>query len=137
MKKAILAKTISGGDGFGNHIKCKKPDFRVVLKLAHHAIRNIGKIVTHCHCVYFIIKRDKKKHLLRKANSWGLNDHVIQNLPDDGIIVLNEKGGSQSFLSVADVKEYGKYLFFKQQGFERQIFVELKHWKKEDDERII
>jgi len=131
MNRKLIAKAISGSDGFGNSIICKPPEFRVILKLNTGKKRNIGKLVKYSDKVYFVIKRDKSKHLLKKANSWGLNDSVVQALPDDCHIILNEKRGSVYYIPVESVKENGSYLWFKNQGFERQIFVELKYWKEE------
>jgi len=131
MNRKLVAKSISGDDGFGNKIICNPPEFSVILKLNTGKKRTIGKLVKYSDKVYFVIKRDKSKHLLRKANSWGLNDSVVQALSDDCHIILNEKGGSTYYIPVKSVKENGSYLWFKNQGFERQIFVELKYWKEE------
>ena len=76
-----------------------------------------------------ILKRKKAKHLFRKNNSYGFNEYLIQNgqtfdkimLADDDAVYLFPK---------SLVVEKGNYLYFKQEGFEKQIFLPLDELKE-------
>lgn len=80
-----------------------------------------------------VCPRDRELHLHRASNSYGFNYAVIEHATLYDTIAVDErwKGRTRRLLiSLEDVKKYGKFLYFKQQGFERQIFVALEHFKE-------
>lgn len=76
-----------------------------------------------------MLKRIREKHLFKKNNSYGFNEYLIQNgktfdkimLADDDCVYLFPKNL---------VLEKGNYLYFKQEGFEKQIFLPLEEMKE-------
>jgi len=68
-----------------------------------------------------------KNHLHRKSDSWGFNYQCLVELKKLGItkVLLEEVSyNNQYYTSIDNILENGKFLFFKQQGFEKQIFLE-------------
>jgi hypothetical protein len=72
----------------------------------------------------FRVRRNKKKHLHRVSKSYGFNAHIIENAKLFDAILLTDDDGKY-LIPLSVVKTKGKYLFFKQEGFERQIFLSL------------
>lgn len=78
---------------------------------------------------WLMVERKRDKHLHRKSLSYGFNEYLIKNAKAFKNIMLHDESGY--YLIPLDViKENGKYLFFKQQGFEVQLFLELEIIKK-------
>jgi len=121
-----LKAAIVGSDKSGNRIDVSNYG-HITLKLHSESRgRDIGQIKSvNSHLHY--IKHLKKKHRFRKADAWGLNDHIVQCLPDETIVMLiiDDDGGRTYTTTVSAVKEHGDYLWFKSEGFERQIFMSL------------
>lgn len=72
----------------------------------------------------FFIKRKRSKHLHYKTNSYGFNDSILRGEPKIEKVVLRDEYGIY-IIPVAAILEQGKYLYFKQSGFEKQIFLKL------------
>lgn len=70
------------------------------------------------------IKRIKSKHLFKKNNSYGFNEHLIKTgLTFDKILFSD---GERSFLFPKElILQKGSYLHFKQLGFEKQLFLQV------------
>lgn len=79
----------------------------------------------------FIVKRDRDKHLLDKAKSYGFNEHLLRTvLKPDTMIIVQEKWRKERLrVLVSDVLWLGNYLFFLQQWFEKQLFLPLTKFK--------
>ena len=69
------------------------------------------------------LKRKRDRHLHYKSNSYGFNYHIISNGTLFDCVLLNDEYGSYKIPKEIILK--GKFLFFKQQGFEKQIFLPL------------
>lgn len=89
--------------------------------------RLIGKLIKNDDGSYTYHKHLKEKHLFRKTNSWGLNDYVIQSLPDDTQVVLQTERRKYKS-TVKDIKAQGEYLWFNRKGFEKQIFMSVANF---------
>jgi len=87
--------------------------------------RHIGRIINRM----YITKRNRKKHLLIKANAYGFNHHVLENGTTFDKVMLVE-GENSYLIPVADILEYGSFLWFKTQGFEKQIFMTLEQLRQ-------
>lgn len=74
--------------------------------------------------------RDSSKHLHIKSNSYGFNFNLLDtaSLFDTIRLIID---GVHYMIPISLIKEKGNFLFFRQQGFEKQIFLEvseiLKH----------
>lgn len=73
-----------------------------------------------------IVHRNKKKHLHRKSNSYGFNFEILSKAKSFDKIMLTDDNGTYLMDRMEMVKN-GKFLFFKQQGFEKQIFIPIKY----------
>jgi len=77
----------------------------------------------------FFVKRERDKHLFIKGNAYGFNDYVLKNQTSFDKVALFD-GIEHWKIPVQFIIENGKYLMFKQQGFERQLFVSLEQIEK-------
>lgn len=68
--------------------------------------------------------RNKALHLHRISNSYGFNLKLLQ-LPRIKTIVLNVDNDKKYIIPKEVILDKGEILFFKQQGFEKQIFIKL------------
>jgi hypothetical protein len=116
-------------DQYGNYFEVEenKGWLTVSIKLQDTRIREIGKV--NLKERFIEIKRDKSKHLFRKNNSYGFNEHLIKTGKTFDKIKLTDDGGTYIFPK-SEILEKGKYLFFKEQGFEKQLFLSLEEIKK-------
>jgi len=114
------------GDSF--KISHKGNLLKISLKLhSEPGFRNIGEVKLDDKTL--LLKRKRAKHLFRKNNSYGFNEYLIRNgqtfdkimLADDDAVYLFPKNL---------VTEKGSYLYFKQEGFEKQIFLPLDEMKE-------
>jgi len=74
------------------------------------------------------IDRDPAKHLLNKANAYGFNHHILSNAKTFDSIIMHEAGTGKLYqMDRNEMLSAGDFLFFKQQGFEKQIFLK-REW---------
>ena len=100
------------------------PDsIQIKLKLANEQrTRHIG----HINCKrQFVVKRRQSAHLHIKSQSYGFNHYLLENAKRFDTILLTDETGSYLINRLEILKE-GKFLFFKQQGFELQIFYPIE-----------
>lgn len=101
---------------------------KISLKLkSESGSRNIGEVKLDDKTL--LLKRNKAKHLFKKNNSYGFNEYLIQNGKTFDKIMLADDDAVYLFPKEL-VKEKGNYLYFKQEGFEKQIFLALDEIKK-------
>lgn len=80
------------------------------------------------------VERDPQRHLFRKGNAYGINDEMLRLsrvCHTLRISLISGRGRSRRLVKRFDVPiewalENGRYLNFKQQGFERQIFLSME-----------
>lgn len=113
-------------DKAGN-ILYRKGDVMLLDLLSEDRRRRLGIIEGDV----IIMRRDPKKHLLRVANSYGFCYELLataKKLKSIKLIIV----GTNDFYHIAieDVLKYGDFLFFKTQGFEKQIFLTLEQLEK-------
>lgn len=91
--------------------------------------RDIGRLekLPNEQIVYSKMLREQE-HTFRKNNSWGLNYLVIAALDPDAIIRI-QSDERDYFLTAKEALEKGEFLWFKTEGFERQIFVPKHYWR--------
>lgn len=84
--------------------------------------RNIGRVRLADRVLEVSRKRDK--HLMLKANAYGFNEYVLREAKKFDRIELTDEYGTYLF-SRQLVIDMGKYLHFKEEGFEKQLFLSL------------
>jgi len=91
------------------------------LREEHHR-RLVGKVVIKTRRMH--LDRDPDLHLLNKADAYGFNFHVLNTAKTFDTIILHETGTGKVYqLDRNEMIANAKYLFFKEQGFEKQIFL--------------
>jgi hypothetical protein len=71
------------------------------------------------------VTRKKERHLVRTINSYGFNHYVLESAITFKFVKLKDETASWK-IPVKYILENGKFLFFKGQGFEKQIFISLE-----------
>jgi hypothetical protein len=84
--------------------------------------RNIGRVRLADRVLEVVRNRDK--HLLRKAKSYGFNEYVMRTAKTFDNIELQDDYGTY-VIPRQLILNMGSYLHFKEEGFERQLFVPL------------
>lgn len=74
-------------------------------------------------------KRVKNANIFKKSNSWGINYHILNNLGSKGKIRLYANDGKTYEINKETALKYGKFMNFKNQGFELQFFIPLERWE--------
>lgn len=117
-------------DEGGNKLQVKQNDKLIVLTLLlkNDKPRRIGVVTRSTRTL--AIKRKVGVHLFRKISplgGWGFCHYVLNNQNSIDFIRLSDDMGNEwSNIPVKFILENGKFLFFKEQGFEKQIFVSLE-----------
>lgn len=111
----------------------------VKLKLKNMKPRMIGTVTKSTRTIE--MKRKRDKHLHFKTNSYGFNDYILREQTSFDWVRLSDDLGNHWKIPVSYILEKGEYLFFKQQGFEKQRFVSLENLEQfrvrpEDNRRI-
>jgi len=117
-------------DEQGNYFQVEELNgwLTVKLKLSkENSLRQLGKVELKTKTLE--LKRSKEKHLFRKNNSYGFNEHFIRTAKTFDKIQLDDDDGTYVFPKNI-ILEKGSYLHFKSLGFERQLFVPLSEIKK-------
>lgn len=73
----------------------------------------------------FVISRERDKHMHCKSNSYGFNHRIISAAKTFDTVRLIDSFGIYD-IPKNIILSHGKFLFFKQQGFEKQIFLPLQ-----------
>jgi len=88
--------------------------------------RHIGRINKQTRTMH--IERSEDMHILKKANAYGFNHYILKSAQTFDFIALHEDKGKRVYKIDREwMLRDGQFLFFKQQGFERQIFL-TKEW---------
>jgi hypothetical protein len=126
--KRIEDKFVFNDSGDSIRISPKNGLLKISLKLnSEPGYRNIGDVKLDDKTL--MLKRNRAKHLFRQNNSYGFNEYIIENGKTFDKIMLADDEAVYLFPKQL-VKEKGSYLYFKQEGFEKQIFLALDEIKK-------
>jgi len=107
----------------------------IFIKLAsENHRRKIGHLNTEKR--WLVVLRKKRRHLHRLSKSYGFNYSIISEAKQFDKILLRDDNSSYEIPNEVILKE-GKFLFFKEQGFEVQIFLTLKRIKDFERGHII
>lgn len=87
----------------------------------HIGLINIKSRIMH-------VERNSTQHILKKANAYGFNHYILSKGQKFDKVALHEIDTGKIYLIDKNylLKE-GQFLFFKQQGFEKQLFL-TKEW---------
>lgn len=112
-------------DTFGNNLIINRVinNLNLSLKLVgENRTRDIGYITISSRT--FHVVRIRSKHLFLKNNSYGFNHKILADAKLFDSVEL--KDDKECWLVPKDyILQEGKFLHFKKDGFERQIFIEL------------
>lgn len=99
-----------------------RTDWKIILRLTSWEIRNIWKVKKDKNGYYLYTIRDWE-HYMEKIQGWWFNYELIKALPEDMRIVV--KSWSLKYVMTAwMILKWWQFLYFLQQGFERQLFIE-------------
>jgi|JI10StandDraft_1071094.scaffolds.fasta_scaffold112455_1 translation elongation factor P/translation initiation factor 5A len=127
-------------DDMENYLRIKSNDklVQISLKLkSEKKLRRIGTVTKSTKTID--IKRKRGKHLHIKSNSYGFNYEVLNNKKSFDTVRLSDEISDWK-IPLDFIMKNGKFLYFLQQGFEKQIFVTLEQIepyrvKKEENRR--
>lgn len=116
-------------DQAGNRVlfKSEAHKYRVFLKLKSEGKRReLGEYYPASGTLY--VRRVRAKHEHRISNAYGFNYELLSRLVGlRKVIILDDKGVWEA--QSEDIIHYGEFLYFKEQGFERQIFYSINKLK--------
>lgn len=78
---------------------------------------------------WLFVRRDREKHLLKKANCYGFNYHILSTARLFDKVRLSDNYGTYN-IPIQEILSKGSFLHFKKQGFEVQIFMNIQDIKK-------
>lgn len=90
-----------------------------------------GKIIGKISRNVFVKKVKKSKHLLRKWNSWGIDEEVVDELVKEGIQNIKIHETEEQEIYLVSVKEFAEKGVLADFGHSRQIFLPLAKFNKE------
>ena len=78
--------------------------------------------------VYSFYKHEKEQDKHHKTNSWSIPYGLLMKL--DGTLNIKTNKGIYR-IDVDHAKKYGRFLHFKQSGFEKKIYIPIPFWSFE------
>lgn len=84
--------------------------------------RNIGRVRLADRVLE--ITRNREKHLMKKGKAYGFNEYVMRTAKTFDKIELQDDYGTYVFPRQL-ILDSGYYLYFKEEGFEKQLFLPL------------
>lgn len=133
--KDELIKQLS--DEYGNLIISKNNGKRIKVSLkllSEKKSRLIGIINKATKSI--AIERKRSQHLLIKANAYGFNYNLLHSAKQFNTIRLQDEFNRWT-IPLQYILENGEFLFFKEQGFEKQIFISLNKIEQFKKEAIV
>ncbi len=100
----------------------------LTLKLGDNKPRRIGQVTKSTRTIE--MRRTRSLHLFRKGNAYGFGYYVLKNQTSIDWIRLSDDTGSHWKIPVNYLIAKGKFLHFKNQGFELQKFLSLETLKQ-------
>ncbi len=111
-----------------------RKDGRVFLLLPNETrAREIGRISNGGKT--FECERNPGKHLYRNLNAYGFNYFFLENGRFDTVILHEVPSGRRLYARRQDILRRGKFLYHKQQGFEKQIFFRVSNFLQNSFDR--
>lgn len=109
-----------------NKLMVKQNDKLIILtlKLGNLKPRHIGTVTKSTKTVQMVRDRTKN-HLFREGNAYGFGYYVLKNQSCIDWVRLSDNENNYWKIPVKYIIENGRFMNFKQQGFELQKFVSL------------
>lgn len=105
---------------------------RILLKLnSEDRSRNIGCIAPDKRNMTSYFKQEKEKDVYHKLDAWSLNWSVVSWLPDDQSTINIKSETAIYRITKAYAILCGKFLYHKQSGIEKKIYIPKRYWKIE------
>lgn len=118
-----MAATLTSKEGHRFEVDEKEGYLYITLHLkGKKAGRNIGRVRLKDRVLEVERKRDK--HLMMKGNAYGFNEYVMRTAQKFDVVELTDEYGTYSIPRQL-ILNMGKYLHFKEEGFEKQLFLSL------------
>ena len=113
-------------DDFGNIVFVKNNEIRLRIKGRERVRKlfDINKPLNLISC-----RRDRKKHLHIKSDSYGFNWHVLMRANKVENVLLKDREGVY-LIPIRHILNRGQFMHFKKQKFELQIFLTLEEINK-------
>lgn len=99
-----------------------RTDWKIILRLVNWDVRNIWKVKKDKNW-YYIETRRAPEHYMDKVQGWWFNYELIKILPEETRIVVIS-GTLKYMITAWMILKWWKFLYFLQQWFERQLFIE-------------
>lgn len=115
----ILSKWIS--DEKWNKL-VMRTDWKIILRLVSWEVRNIWKVKKDKNGYYLYVIR-WEEHYMEKIHGWWFNYELIKTLPEDMRIIV-QSWSLKYVMTAWMILKWWQFLYFLQQGFERQLFIE-------------
>lgn len=109
----------------GHRFEADEKDGFLYITLYLHGARkgrNIGRVRLADRVLE--ITRNREKHLMKKGKAYGFNEYVMRTAKTFDKIELQDDYGTYLFPRQL-ILDMGSYLHFKEEGFERQLFLPL------------
>lgn len=112
-------------DDGNNKIRIQQNDklIHITLLLKNDKPRRIGSVTKSTRTI--VMERKRDIHLFRKGNAYGFCEYVLRTLKYADDVRLSDETTNWK-IPVKFILENGYYLFFKEQGFEKQLFLSLE-----------
>lgn len=126
MKTKTTDRISTISDEFANNLILANNDVRLIIYLKLKAEKRKRKLgIINIATRTFYAKRNSKKHLFRKNESYGFNHKLLSETKRFDKVRLQDEN-SEWLIPVSYILENGSFLHFKGDGFERQIFIPLQ-----------
>ena len=94
-------------------------------------IKVLGKVVGMYNERTHVLRKRvyKSKHFFRVGGEWGIDYHMLEMLPEDATIVLEElEGHKWYFMCKSEIESLGRdFIGYKDYGL--QVMVKLEDWR--------
>lgn len=71
------------------------------------------------------VKDEKDEDIFKKTNAWSIYHEILQRV--DTILYQTKK--KTYYTSRKQAKKFGEYLFFKQAGIEKKVYLRMEYWE--------
>lgn len=122
-KHHFFAALLNNTDQQGNKIIYDNGTLYLFLK-KDNIRRNIGVVKFHEDGNILYVKQEKEEGRFKKNDSWSINYYVLTKV--DYVMYVTTKAFYK--ITKPDALKLGSFLWFKYSGYERKIYVPVKHW---------
>ena len=122
-KTSFFSALFNSIDIQGNKITYENGNLYLSLK-KDNIKRNIGSVKFHKDGNILYVKQEKEDGRFKKNDSWSINYYVLSKV--DYVMYVTTKAVYK--ITKSDALKLGDFLWFKKTGYERKIYIPVKHW---------